>query len=253
VVACVLGRSASGLGVAVSASSVRAILIRHKLPPVPERDGASALINDYVIEAASGAESDWVVTFPTKRYYVDPQIPGTPFAPFDQTFGTHDYGDVHVTGQSRIVYDASIYDREEMGSATFGCGFICPGGVFPPALLFQVNVVNFVRDSQIGTPSAVLGSVLTTPYLSPFLSPSPNFDSGWMRMNFYPHALPGGIIEPDDAVALSGLPTVGFMVYNVINANAQPGVLGNYGGVFPHRTSESCVDDGNACAESPEQ
>ncbi len=30
-----------GLGVAVSASSVRAILIRHGLPPAPERDGAS--------------------------------------------------------------------------------------------------------------------------------------------------------------------------------------------------------------------
>ncbi len=30
-----------GLGVAVSASSVRAILIRHELPPAPERDGAS--------------------------------------------------------------------------------------------------------------------------------------------------------------------------------------------------------------------
>ncbi len=138
--------------------------------------------NEFLTTPALGAATDWVVAFPTKRYYVDPQIPGTPFAPFDETFGAHDYGDVHVTGQSRIVYDASIYDREERGSATFGCGFICPGGVFPPTLAFQVNVVNFIRDSEIGTPSAVLGSVLTTPYLSPYLSPSPNFTSGWMRM-----------------------------------------------------------------------
>jgi uncharacterized membrane protein len=31
----------SGLGFSVSASSVRAILIRHRLPPAPERDGLS--------------------------------------------------------------------------------------------------------------------------------------------------------------------------------------------------------------------
>jgi hypothetical protein len=71
--------------------------------------------NEFLTTPALGAATDWVVAFPTKRYYVDPQIPGTPFAPFDETFGAHDYGDVHVTGQSRIVYDASIYDREERG------------------------------------------------------------------------------------------------------------------------------------------
>jgi hypothetical protein len=204
--------------------------------------------NEFLTTVALGAATDWVVTFPTKRYYVDSRISGTPFAPFDETFGDHDSGDEQVTGQSRIVYDGSIFDREEMGSPTFSCGFICPGGVFPPALPFQVNVVNFVSDSIPGTPSAVLGSVLTTPYLSPILFPPPNFPSGWMRMNFNPHALPGGIIEPNDAVALGGLPTVGFMVYSVINANARPGVLGNYGGTFPHRSTLACGDiNGQPC------
>jgi len=209
---------------------------------------ADTIDNDFLTTAALGAATDWVVTFPTKRYYVDPRIPGTPFAPFGETFGDHDVGGVQVAGQSRIVYDGSIYDREEMGSPTFSCGFICPGGVFPPMLPFQVNVVNFVPDSHLGTPSAVLGSVLTTPYLSPFLSPSPNFTSGWMRMRFNANGLPGGVIEPNDAVALSGLPVVGFMVYNVVNANAQPGVLGNYGGAFAHRSTLACADiDGLPC------
>jgi hypothetical protein len=219
-------------------------------------DAVSALLmaetveNEFLTTPALGAATDWVVTFPTKRYYVDPRIAGTPFAPFDQTFGAHDYGDVRVAGQSRIVYDASIYDHEEMGSPTFGCGFICPRGVFPPTLPFQVNVVNFVRDSEIGTPSAVLGSVLTTPYLSQFLSPSPNFTSGWMQMRFNPHALPGGVTGSNDAVALSGLPMVGFMVYNVVNANAEPGILGNYGGAFAHRSTLDCGDiNGQPCPD----
>jgi hypothetical protein len=38
------------------------------------------------------------------------------------------------------------------------------------------------------------------------------------------------------------------MVYNVVNANAQPGVLGNYGGVFAHRSTLACSDiDGLPC------
>jgi hypothetical protein len=212
---------------------------------------AETIENEFLTTAALGAATDWVVTFPTKRYYVDPRIPGTPLGPFDETFGAHNYGDVHVTGQSRTVYDASIYDREEMGSPTFSCGFICPDGVFPPTLPFQVNVVNFVPDSDPGTPSAVLGSVLTTPYLSPILFPPPNFTSGWMRMRFNPHALPGGVIGPNDAVALSGLPTVGFMVYNVVNANTEPGVLGNYGGAFAHRSTLDCGDiNGQPCPDA---
>jgi hypothetical protein len=118
-------------------------------------------------------------------------------------------------------------------------------------LPFQVNVVNFVPDSDPGTPSAVLGSVLTTPYLSPILFPPPNFTSGWMRMRFNPHALPGGVIGPNDAVALSGLPTVGFMVYNVVNANTEPGVLGNYGGAFAHRSTLDCGDiNGQPCPDA---
>jgi hypothetical protein len=36
---------------------------------------------------------------------------------------------------------------------------------------------------------------------------------------------------------LYGVPVVGFMAYNVINAHAQPGRLANYGGVFPHHTT----------------
>ena len=54
--------------------------------------------------------------------------------------------------------------------------------------------------------------------------------------------LPGGTLSTGQNVSISGLPVVGFMVYNVVNANAQPGVLGNYGGVFAHRGALTCHD-----------
>jgi len=40
------------------------------------------------------------------------------------------------------------------------------------------------------------------------------------------------------------LPMTGFMVYNIINANAAPGRLANYGGAFAHRPSIACTGMG---------
>ena len=47
-----------------------------------------------------------------------------------------------------------------------------------------------------------------------------------------------------DTVTLMGLPVTGFMAYNVINTNAQPGLLANYSGLFAHRASASCRSAG---------
>ena len=46
------------------------------------------------------------------------------------------------------------------------------------------------------------------------------------------------------------MPMVGFMVYNVVNANAEPGVLDNYGGAFAHRSTLDCGDvNGQPCPD----
>ncbi|MET0231338.1 MAG: hypothetical protein ABW186_10445 [Rhodanobacteraceae bacterium] len=48
--------------------------------------------------------------------------------------------------------------------------------------------------------------------------------------------LSGGIDERNGhEILLRGLPVTGFMVYNIVNASASPGVLANYSGAFPHR------------------
>ena len=42
------------------------------------------------------------------------------------------------------------------------------------------------------------------------------------------------------------------MAYNVINTNAQPGLLANYSGLFRHRSTTSCFGDISGCtAASP--
>lgn len=49
------------------------------------------------------------------------------------------------------------------------------------------------------------------------------------------------------ASIVMGLPVVGFMAYNIINAQAQPGVLANYGGTFRHRPTVSRVGASANC------
>ena len=51
-----------------------------------------------------------------------------------------------------------------------------------------------------------------------------------------------------NGVVMHGLPTTGFEAYNIINANAQPGLLANYGGLFRHRASRSCTGADPACS-----
>ena len=65
--------------------------------------------------------------------------------------------------------------------------------------------------------------------------------------------LDGGVghaLDPDaNNQVMHGLPVTGFYAFNVINANAAPGMLANYNGVFRHRASRFCTgEDGAACS-----
>jgi len=119
----------------------------------------------------------------------------------------------------------------------------------PPVLAYQVNVVPFTNDANfsLGTPSGVLGSALTSLQVPPYAN------EGYVTMDLVSgdggeHLLPGGIDINRQPVTLDGLPVAGFMVYNIINAQAQPSLLANYGGAFVHRATASCVGDTVNCA-----
>ncbi|HEX5123382.1 MAG TPA: hypothetical protein VFV97_09045 [Rhodanobacteraceae bacterium] len=205
---------------------------------------APSLYNEFLIDPGLGANTDWVVTFPTKRFYVDEdRYPHASGLPFVEPFGST------VAGQSRLTFALTAWDREELSPEASGCGFICPGQS-PNNLPYEVNVYGFLNAGP-GTPSGVLGSVLTFFYGDPpTLSALGN--EGWAYMDLFSsdggHFLPGGTLSTGEGAIVHGLPVVGFMVYNVVNANAQPGVLGNYGGAFAHRSALGCFDmDGLVC------
>ncbi len=197
---------------------------------------ADAIYNEYIVADNLGANTDWIVTFPTKRFYVDDlAYAGAPRAPFVEAFGG--------AGESNVAVGIDLFDQEE-GHTTQEEGFSPPIGTRPSSLPYEVNVISFLTDTAAGEPSGVLGSFLR-PNIVPF------GDAGWLRLDFNsaiePHALPGGVTA-SGTVALNGLPVTGHMAYNLINANANPGLLANYGGLFRHRASRSCTSTGTDVA-----
>jgi hypothetical protein len=110
------------------------------------------------------------------------------------------------------------------------------------ALPYEVNVVSFSAEPAADQRSRVLGSALAT-YVVPY------GNGRWARANLdrEPHLLGEGTTADGASVVLKGLPATGFMVYNVINSNAQPGKLANYSGLFPHRADVSCSGAAEGC------
>jgi hypothetical protein len=198
---------------------------------------SNAIYNEYLISSALGANTHWVVTFPTKHYYTDAQAyAGVPRAPFGASF---------AAGRADTFVDATFHDQSgatEPVNPSEDCGFICP--VLRVPLPFEVNVLS-IMHSAADNSSGVLGSQLSS-VLYPYLSLPSIEVAGWVSMDLgsahEPHDLPGGHAN-GRALTLHGLPLTGFMVYNIINSNAAPGRLANYGGVFPHRSSVSCSND----------
>lgn len=194
---------------------------------------ADTLYNDYLVAAELGANTDWIVTFPTKHFYVDHAAhPSGPLAPFARPFD--------APGKSDVTFGAKIYDQEG-GFTTVGgpCGF-CPPPLPFPSLPYQVNAISFMAQPGVPLVSGVLGSRLTTTLAPHGAGGTVELDLASSDYGDFGHALSGNTVDGQiGTVTLYGLPVSGFMVYNIVNANAQVGSLANYGGLFRHaqRTS----------------
>lgn len=188
---------------------------------------ADTIYNDYIVDPNLGAATDWVITFPTKHY-----LYGN---------GTFTYANV------------TTYDREAAGTNP-RCNDCLPSQF----LAYEVNVagVRDLADFTANPRSEVFGSTLNTLYLPPY------GNAGSIAFGFYfpvetigggpPDYGAQGLLVSDANTApvlLHGMPVTGFMAYTIINAQAQPGQLANYGGTFRHRASFSCSGPATECAE----
>ncbi len=205
---------------------------------------ADTIYNEYWTGGGTALSSEWVVTFPTKRFYVDAQLYVTSAQPpfdviFDKTVGNNG-----LPGSSCSPVGVGFYDREERTPGVQQ-GNICPSPltcgpqVTTTTLCYEANVVTF---NQAGPRSAVLGSNLVT-------SITTGYNNGWANIDLVDiaetneHYLPSGASSNE----FLGLPATGFWVTQFINANVSNGVLANYTSLYKHKLHRACTSEG-ACS-----
>jgi len=191
-----------------------------------------SVINEYVTEPSILANTDWVVTMPTKNQYVAVGT-GAAIHPFQSNFD----------GTKGSCDDVSIktWDREEKSPST-------PGGFSPPpppgkksALCWEANVLTFQAAGVLGsTNSKLVGGIGQN-----------NQVNGWAKLTFlYSNAtliggntttisLVGGTnTNFSTSATYAGLPVVGFAVQaynnNLIVVNGK-NIQSTYGADFAHR------------------
>ncbi|MEQ1835214.1 MAG: hypothetical protein ABL862_02010 [Candidatus Nitrotoga sp.] len=194
------------------------------------------IINEYVLDRGTLSGTDWVITMPTKRYYVPVHNPSLAsdstqlFSPFTHKFW--------LNGACEPV-SISYWNREE-GNITI-TDFSPPQAIGGTSLCWETTVMTFENSNVLASANGVNVPVA--------------FENGWLRMAFNATNVvvangqedANGALHSDASHSMSsvdhdtyfGLPTVGFMVQDFINQNAAPGVLATYGGNFNHKYTVS--------------
>jgi len=224
----------------VDGANVNAVFpASHAIDAVSAVLAADALYNDYVISYDGSAGSDWVVTFPTKRYYVDDKIVnGHAIAPFTHLFGAAETGNGPALSCTDIAYD--VFDRDESAVNPLGCSIDpCPPTPLP-AFCYETNVLRFFGSTD------VLGS-----HLGPTVRVSP-FTSGLLQIHLDDSIEPHAMNASGNGDVYHGLPAIGFAATKYING-AVPlagggSALANYSATYRHRATVKCTNTAGACS-----
>ncbi|HSC11534.1 MAG TPA: hypothetical protein VLC97_11220 [Rhodanobacteraceae bacterium] len=200
---------------------------------------ADRVFNEFLTDPAVGASSEWVVTFPTKQFYVDPAIVGATatsyLPPFEETFGggNRGFNDPGVACNGR---DFRYFDREGDPPPTGICT-LCP---IPhnQYLCYEAELLTFnQQDVEPGVASRIFGSLNAINF-------STYYANGWFDLSLSINA--DEALRPSlEGNVFAGQPVVGFLAVNYINANVTPGVLSNYSAVYPHRSTATCTNSTN--------
>lgn len=186
--------------------------------------------NDFVVADALKAETNWVITFPTKRFHVS-QSPAT--APFVNSWG----GSV-----SCHTIDVAYWDHEEyaptgkvaVGDIDFSPlpPVFTPDKPVRPALCYETNILTF-NDKK------VLGGEFVTYNLN---LPE-EYRLGWMEIGFNAdqQVLPATPYRLGNfagtAGIINGLPAIGFAATTIKNNSVNSGgVKNNYGSSVQHKS-----------------
>jgi len=213
----------------------------------------SSVMNEYILDAATGSNTDWVITQPLKNRYVTNTAAITPYT---ATLGA---------GGACETVSFTYFNREEQGAAASGVDFSPPPPTGPAnSICWESNVLSMrsTTGASASLPagnSGPLGSVNNTN-----INITTGYQNGWALLSFIgTNSAPGGTGLPAPAstrvvfnqttpaaptitaaapVVFSGLPVTGFMVRTFNNgtlsctnsAGTTGSCQGTYSALFNH-------------------
>ena len=227
----------------------------------------NSVMNTYVLDTATASQTDWVVTFPTKRHYISANNPavaddglcgaaatatdpkGCVYAqPFANPAATPTAAAHFWNGFCNDV-TMTLWDREESTPVitTVEVSPPAPGGAAPSnQLCWESNVITIANTAPALINQSLLGSANG-------LAVTTANQHGWGSLAFTDAwaFLPSSYNA--EATVFNGLPVVGFMAHNfnapvTINGLAATSV---YGGNFNHRYTRSITGGVGAGAVTP--
>jgi len=210
----------------------------------------TSLYNEYVVDQAIGAETDWVVTLPTKRFHTNSrfetsggEVTGVSQEPVREPF---DAPFNYRTASSEEEAVAVIYDREELEYAPEEepSGGFSPGVPAEPdrlLLKWEANVFNIAGND--GSDPLAISPVLGAQQTLGTIPVGGQASAGWINLRLDideagDDSGEGG--EGGEAGAFResrfGLPAIGFAAIKFRNdALGDEGLDKRYGGTFRHR------------------
>jgi len=202
---------------------------------------ADTLYNEFVVDAGIGVMTDWLVTFPTKRFYTDPAFVSSTTArmPFDAVFGA----DPNATSTSCSAVRPQRFSREELTTSD-GIDFTVHPYWMTAAACYATNVFAFS-----GGASALASNFVRTGEVFPSVIPARDvtvvFPAGHALIDFTKDSSyiddSNHVLASTNGISLRGLPAIGFAAIDYVNGNVTPGTLANYSGAYPHRSTVACT------------
>lgn len=175
-----------------------------------------AVMNDIMTNATLQGQTDWVVTFPTRRYYVNGTKAKAPF--------TDIYVGKKGSNTACELIGIEQWDREEAYKDQTETPIFSPAPPNPETaknyLCYETNTLKVADDSAMNATAVKV----TSPYVE-----------GWQKISFSatgqamtPASING--VTNTTGKTIDGLPAIGFGAFKYTNATS------NYGFVSDHKT-----------------
>jgi hypothetical protein len=211
---------------------------------------ARAISNEFMTDSSIGGNSEWVVTLPTRRFYVDTRYgavlptPTTAVMPYRNAFTRRFDNGAMVENNRGFACESVVTGFRDQASRSPSGGtlepfFLPPGSPLPNSYCYNTQIVTI---NQVGgtDPSNIFGSKLALNFAVSSALGAGTMTAGTMTVDV--GKLTFAITSPMRTLRNSinghqwqGLPSIGFWAVRQQNEKQK------FGGAFAHKRVRSCV------------